>query len=389
MTRTKTWHARLRTSVALLAAALIVQAFLLVGCEGGPGNKSEGDPDRKPSFGGQTIANQTYTAGTLITPRVLPAATGGNSPLTYSLAPNVPGLRFTAANRTLSGTPTTADIHIMTYRVVDSDGDDATLTFTLLVAEPEPELGSVVFWTNATEGWTQIDVWLNGASIGSLTEYRDSTPSECTVSGNDRVVATRAPGNYSYRAQTQDGEVYWEGQVMLTAGGCVRYLLHCGDDRMCGPDVPETASDGGRLGTRDTVPEVPYEGGTINDAIGVVTLATGGKVGDPVRIEVGVRDHACEDGDRVSVQVQRTASWEEIFNGEIFNPWQVRYFDATVGYHYTIVAIALNGTGFKGNCSHVDLNSGELRVRYGGHSETTSWFAPGGDGSAGVINIVP
>ena len=152
---------------------------------------------------------------------------------------------------------------------------------------------------------------------------------------------------------------------------------------------PDDPHDGGTFGTIDTVPDVSYGNGTINKEIGVVTLATGGQVGDPVRIEVRVRDHACEDGDRVSVQIERTTSWEEIFNGEIFNRWQIRHFDATVGYHYTVVAIALNGTGFKGVCDHSDGNSGELFVGYNGRSETTSWIAPGGDGSAGVINIVP
>ena len=123
---------------ATIVAGLVVlaQAFLLVGCEEGPGTKSESD--RRPSFGSRTIGNQTYTAGSTIDAFVLPAATGGNSPLTYSLAPSVPGLQFTAATRTLSGTPTEAKIHSMTYRVVDSDGDAATLTFALVVTEPAP-----------------------------------------------------------------------------------------------------------------------------------------------------------------------------------------------------------------------------------------------------------
>lgn len=37
---------------------------------------------------------------------VLPAATGGQAPLTYSLTPTVPGLTFTASTRMLAGTPT-------------------------------------------------------------------------------------------------------------------------------------------------------------------------------------------------------------------------------------------------------------------------------------------
>ena len=87
--------------------------------------------------------------------------------------------------------------------------------------------------------------------------------------------------------------------------------------------------------------------------------------------------------------MERTNSWEVILEGEIFNNWQTRYFNATVGYHYTILAYAVNGTGFKGNCSHIDANSGEMFVGYNGLGEYSRWEAPGGDGSVGVINISP
>ena len=95
-------------------------------------------PDTEPGFGAQRITNQTYAVGTAIDPLVLPAATGGDSPLTYSLTPTVPGLQFSSTTRTLSGTPDRAGIHSMTYRVVDHDGDAATLTFAILVTEPAP-----------------------------------------------------------------------------------------------------------------------------------------------------------------------------------------------------------------------------------------------------------
>ena len=90
--------------------------------------------DTEPSFGAQGIANQTYTVGTTITPLVLPAATGGDSPLTYSLTPTVPGLEFVATTRTLRGTPSTAGTHSMTYHVRDRDGDAAMLTFAIRVS---------------------------------------------------------------------------------------------------------------------------------------------------------------------------------------------------------------------------------------------------------------
>ena len=88
--------------------------------------------DTKPVFSG-TVSNQTYTVGTEISTIALPAATGGQAPLTYSLTPTVPGLTFTASTRTLSGTPTTADTHAMIYKVTDASSSTDTETFTITV----------------------------------------------------------------------------------------------------------------------------------------------------------------------------------------------------------------------------------------------------------------
>lgn len=53
-----------------------------------------------PTFGSALVPPLTYTVGTPIPPRVLPAATGGTGALTYTLAPALPaGLTFTAATR--------------------------------------------------------------------------------------------------------------------------------------------------------------------------------------------------------------------------------------------------------------------------------------------------
>ena len=59
----------------------------------------------------------------------LPAATGGDSPLSYT-ATNLPtGLTFITTTRTISGTPTTVESKTVTYTVRDEDGDEATTTF--------------------------------------------------------------------------------------------------------------------------------------------------------------------------------------------------------------------------------------------------------------------
>ena len=53
-----------------------------------------------PSFGVNTIADQTYTQSTAITTLTLPEATGGNIPLTYTLTPNAPAMVWCLTPRT-------------------------------------------------------------------------------------------------------------------------------------------------------------------------------------------------------------------------------------------------------------------------------------------------
>ena len=96
--------------------------------------------DTAPRFA-ERVADQTYTVGEAISPLVLPNALGGNGPLTYELRPEIPGLTFDPAARTLSGTPSTAETYAMTYQVSDADDNTAasdadTLIFTVAVWPP-------------------------------------------------------------------------------------------------------------------------------------------------------------------------------------------------------------------------------------------------------------
>ena len=72
--------------------------------------------------------------GAAIAAVTLPAASGGDGPLTYALAPGVPGLTFDPAARRLSGTPTRAGTYNLTYTATDADGDSARISFTVTVA---------------------------------------------------------------------------------------------------------------------------------------------------------------------------------------------------------------------------------------------------------------
>ena len=124
------------------------------------------EEDEQPSFS-STITDQTYHQNDAITNLVLPAASGGNAPLSYTLAKTndsgIPtGLTFTASSRTLSGTPTEDQTATgYTYTVTDVDGDTATLTFDITITEDtDPSFGSS---TVADQTWTQ------NAAITNLT----------------------------------------------------------------------------------------------------------------------------------------------------------------------------------------------------------------------------
>ena len=98
--------------------------------------------DLRPSFGGAQVPPQRYVQDLEIDPLALPAATGGNGPLAYALAPALPeGLAYTAptdatSGGALAGTPTVpAQAAAWTLTATDADGDRATLRFTIEVLD--------------------------------------------------------------------------------------------------------------------------------------------------------------------------------------------------------------------------------------------------------------
>ncbi len=98
-------------------------------------------------------------------------------------------------------------------------------------------------------------------------------------------------------------------------------------------------------------------------------------------VELCVRDHECEDGDRISVSVNGA----QVFSGELYNSWSCHTVPVKPGSN-PISMFAINGTGFKGACSHADGNTGEMRVT-GTNSATQSWRHRGGAGSSAQITV--
>lgn len=101
----------------------------------------------------------------------------------------------------------------------------------------------------------------------------------------------------------------------------------------------------------------------------------------PYEVQVCVRDHECEDGDRVRVSVNGRV----LLSTEIVRQWSCQEVSLRAGRH-DIELYAINGTGYKGNCSFADGNTGEIRVT-GKNSQTQSWRHRGGKGSSARIVV--
>ena len=88
-----------------------------------------------PSFETASVADQTYKQNIEIEALVLPAATGGDGTLSYTLTPTLPaGLSLDTTTRTISGKPSAKqDATTYTWTAADTNGDKATVEFEIVV----------------------------------------------------------------------------------------------------------------------------------------------------------------------------------------------------------------------------------------------------------------
>ena len=228
--------------------------------------------DRSPSFAGVSgPGNQTYNVGTAITALTLPAASGGDGALTYSLSPTVPGLIFnaTASVRRLSGTPTTAGSYDMTYRVRDIDGDTDSLSFTITVEDPgaggQPTtfgVGDTLsdlptgFWTpDVTSGGSfsssggNVTIRLNDGGYIEEGDYRFTCQSAggCTIENRRvssgtvaRTSAGTAPGGGGEDSDDHGGDR--ASATRVGAGSDTQGSLSAGDVDYFRVDVDESGT---------------------------------------------------------------------------------------------------------------------------------------------------
>ena len=165
-------------------------------------------PDTAPVFDPATQPDQAYTAGASIANLVLPAATGGNGDITYTLAPAIatviPGLAFDADTRVVSGTPSAAAAAVtLTYTAADSDttttaADTDTLTFSITVVTP-PTAVTISPPTLAVDkgGIATYTVALATAPVGTVTLTPTITPAgpDLTLTPSGALTFTSATWN--------------------------------------------------------------------------------------------------------------------------------------------------------------------------------------------------
>ena len=177
-------------------------------------------PTPKTLSFGSTVADQSYTKDTAITTLNLPAATAstGSPSIAYTLTPTLPaGLSFDAAARTVSGTPTAAAASATyTYTAAATDYTSATLTFSIVVAEPAKSLSfgsSTVADQSYVKDTAIATLTLPQATGGSGTitySLSPSLPNGLSFDASARTItgtptATSAGATYRYSGHRRHG----------------------------------------------------------------------------------------------------------------------------------------------------------------------------------------
>ncbi|MYD94706.1 MAG: hypothetical protein F4Y02_13670, partial [Chloroflexi bacterium] len=195
----------------------------------GVGKITNDDDNTAPSFGTETVDDQTAVAYIALADLELPLATGGNGTLTYALAcasgqtgcegtPALPpGLSFDASTRTLSGTPKVIRTTTLTYTVTDADDstdadDTDSLTFDITVDANQAPTAHVGDDRTVAEGDT---VTLDGSGSADPEEqtltYTWTAPSDVSLSSTTTAKPTfDAPevdgeDNYTFALIVSDG----------------------------------------------------------------------------------------------------------------------------------------------------------------------------------------
>ncbi len=195
--------------------------------------------DTAPTFGGTTIADQSYIINQMIEPLTLPEATGGNGALTHSLLSLPAGLDFNPTTLELTGTPTALNLDgaVFSYTVVDSDANSAgtdgdrilfRITVTAAGVDIAPTFGGATIDDQTYPQGTEITLTLpvvtggNGAITYSLADEAalptglsfNGTARPPTITGRPSAVA--ASMMFTYTAADGDDNMAADDLATLT-----------------------------------------------------------------------------------------------------------------------------------------------------------------------------
>ena len=159
------------------------------------------------------VAAQSWLKGVAKTV-TLPEASGGDTPLTYSVVGSLPtGLTFDGSTRQLSGTASAvASATTYTYKVRDANGDEDTDAFTVAVTNAEPTLSDVTAqsWVKGISKAVTLpeasggDTPLTYSVVGSLPTGLTFDASTRQLSGKASAVASAT--TYTYKVRDANGD---------------------------------------------------------------------------------------------------------------------------------------------------------------------------------------
>ena len=199
------------------------------------------EADTSPMFAVDTLPGRTWAEDAATTAFTVPAATGGNVPLTYRLSGEPADIVIDPQTREVSGTPTAPGSGTATVTVRDNDGDTDTLTFTWTVVTPPSVPGRPTGPDTDVDGAYAI-AW--SASIGAaryeLQESLDGgTWSSVSTTGTSTTKSFigKASGEYLYRVRACNASVCsdWSSLKILfvnlppTVGFDSTYVVRTGD----------------------------------------------------------------------------------------------------------------------------------------------------------------
>ena len=209
------------------------------------------EADVPPTFGSETISDQTYVVNSPMTLPAFPLATEGNGLLSYSLTRQdesaMPAwLIFREDTRVLSGTTPATPVSTATYiyRVTDSDGDEERLTFTITVSAedlipgfaPDDRIAAQTYLENSPITALRLPVATDGngalsySVTPSLPAGLDFDPVTRMLSGTPAEGSASAETTYTYTAKDVD-----EDAVTLTFTITIREDLMPGFDALSLP----------------------------------------------------------------------------------------------------------------------------------------------------------